>query len=344
MKYSVKDMNAKPTLLVVLILFAFSVNISQVKSQHSLDVTVQTDRTQYMKLVNIAGNVTYQGELVHNGLIGIQVENHPLNTPQSTTIVMRTLPLNPDQSFPFSIEIVSLLSVDGNGDPKPSTERGKYMWFSMTVKNKGLSTREVYLCITILDCRLIPLCVEMATVTMPGGATNIFMPRVYIPKWATVGTAYIYGNVYDSWPKFLGRPLCAEKISNFDIEQPSSTSSNQPAQEGTYEMNFRRPPDMAWGTCQVFASAWSPSAGGYTGYSSTDFEYWLPGDFDKDCDVDLYDAVGLLSRYGSKEGSPLYDEIYDIAVPPTPAHADGQIGLYDAVLMLCNYGVKPPSG
>ena len=333
-------MNVKPILLVVLILFAFAVNISQVKSQ-SLNVTVQADRTQYMELVSIAGNVTYQGELVQNGLIGIQVENHPLDTPQVTTIVIRTLPLNPNQSFPFSIEIVCLIPVDENGDPKPSANRGNYIWFNMTVKNKGLSTREVYLCITILDRRLIPLGVEMATIMMPGGATNTFMPRVYIPRWATVGTAYICGNVYDSWPKDGGRPLCPEKVSNFNIEQPSSTSPNQPAQNGTYETHFRLRPDMAWGTCRVYALAWS---GGCTGFSTANFEYWLPGDFDKDCDVDVYDAVGLLQRYGSKEGNPLYGEIYDIAMPPTPAHADGEIGLYDAVLMLTNYGVKPPSG
>jgi hypothetical protein len=324
-------MNVKPILLVVLILFAFSVNISQVESQQSLDVTVQADRTQYMELVSIAGNVTYQGELVQNGLIGIQVENHPLDTSQVTTIVIRTLPLNSNQSFPFSIEIVCLLPVDENGDPKPSANRGNYIWFNMTVKNKGLSTREVYLCITILDRRLIPLGVEMAILMMPGGATNTFMPRVYIPRWATVGTAYICANVYDSWPKDRGHPLCPEKVSNFNIEQPSSTSPNQPAQNGTYETYFRLRPDMAWGTCRVYALARS---GGYTGFSTANFEYWLPGDFDEDCDVDLYDAVGLLKIYGSKEGQPKYNSTYDIAEPY------GIINLYDAVLMLAYYGTK----
>jgi len=341
--YNVKGMNAKLALSIVLILLALLASISLVKSQQSLDVTVQTDPLKsYMELVSITGNVTYQGELVDNGLIGIQVENHPLNPSQSTTIVMRTLPLNPYQSFPFSLYIVSLLPVDDYGNPKPSTNRGTNIWVNMTVKNKGLSTREAYLCITILDRRLIPLGVETAIISMPGGATNMFMPRVYIPKWATVGTAYIYGDVYDSWPKDGGCPICPEKVSNFDIEQPSSTSSSQSTQNGTYEMNFRLRPDMAWGTCQVNASAWSPSAGGYKGRSSTNFEYWLPGDFDKDRDVDLYDAVGLLIRYGIKEGNPIYNEAYDIAMPPTPKHADGQIGLYDAVLMLTNYGVKPP--
>lgn len=268
-------MNVKPILLVVLILFAFSVNISQVKSQLSLDVTVQTDKASYLKreLVNVTGNVTYQGELVQNGLIGIQVEN-PLRT-----TILRTLPLNANQSFPFSIEIVSLLPVDDYGNFKPSTERGKYMWFHMTVKNKGLSPQSVLVSITILDSGLIPLDMDTASFTIQPGKTGVFMPRMYIPNWATLGTAYIYANVYDKWPLLMGRPLCPEKVSYFSIiesmyydEPPNATSPSQPTQSGTYEMDFRLPPDMDPGTYRVSASAWSPSAGGYTGLSSTSFD------------------------------------------------------------------------
>jgi len=268
-------MNTKLTVLIVLILFAFLVNISQVKSQFSLDVTVHTDKESYIKreLVNVTGNVTYEGELVQNGLIGIQVEN-PLRT-----IAMRTLPLNPDQSFPFSIETTSLLPVDDYGNFKPSTERGKYLWFNMTVKNKGLSPQSVRVSITILDSGLIPLDMDTASFTLQPGKAGAFMPRMYIPNWATIGTAYIYANVYDEWPALMGRPLCPEKVSYFSIiesiyydEPPNATSPSQSTQNGTYQMNFRLPPDMQPGTYKVSASAWSPSAGGYTGLSSKGFE------------------------------------------------------------------------
>jgi len=265
----------KPILLIVPIVLAFLVNISQVKSQYSLDVIVQTDKTSYIKreLVKATGNVTYQGELVQDGLIGLQVKD-PLKT-----IIMRTLPLNPDQSFPLSIEITSLLPVDDYGDFKPSTERGKYMWFNMTVKNKGLSAQSVFVSITILDSGLIPLDSDMAIFAIPPGSSGAFMPRMYIPNWATVGTAYICANVYNEWPELLGRPLCPEKLSHFSIiesiyydEPPNATSLSQPTQNGTYEMNFRLPPDMQPGIYKVAASAWSPSAGGYKGYDGATFQ------------------------------------------------------------------------
>jgi len=61
----------------------------------------------------------------------------------------------------------------------------------------------------------------------------------------------------------------------------------------------------------------------------------ISGDLDGDFDVDLYDAVYLLTRYGAKKDSPGYDPVCDI-------DGDGDIDLYDAVKLLTNYGKKDP--
>jgi len=61
----------------------------------------------------------------------------------------------------------------------------------------------------------------------------------------------------------------------------------------------------------------------------------VPGDVDGDFDVDLYDAVKLLTHYGAKEGDPSYDAICDI-------DGNGDIDLYDAVVLLTHYGQKDP--
>jgi len=334
-------MNKKLILIAVAfsLLLAFLIQVSNAKPPYSLNVTVQADKPYCPKgeLVNIMGNVTYQGGLVENGLVGIQIQT------SMRTILLRTLPLNPNQSFPFTIQIESLTPVDESGQYKPITTRKTYLWVEMIIKNNGLSTKTVYASISIADRKRVPLDMDMAILEVPPRSTVKFMPRMYIPSWAATGTAYIYGNVYSLWPKEGGIPLCSEKISNFDIEESSSLLDQyQFGLNGTYEMSFRLRPDMGWGTCYVNVSAWSPSAGGYKGFSWTKFDYWLPGDFDRDYDVDLYDAVGLLNKYGSKEGSARYNEIYDIATPPKPVHADGQINLFDAVLMLTYYGTKPP--
>ncbi len=61
----------------------------------------------------------------------------------------------------------------------------------------------------------------------------------------------------------------------------------------------------------------------------------IPGDVDGDFDVDLYDAVKLLIRYGTEEPDSFYDPNCDI-------DNDGEIFLYDAVILLTHYGQKYP--
>jgi hypothetical protein len=61
----------------------------------------------------------------------------------------------------------------------------------------------------------------------------------------------------------------------------------------------------------------------------------IPGDVQGDFDVDLYDAVALLARYGAKRGNPQYSAVCDI-------DGDGDIDLYDAVILLTHYGQKYP--
>jgi hypothetical protein len=61
----------------------------------------------------------------------------------------------------------------------------------------------------------------------------------------------------------------------------------------------------------------------------------IAGDLDCDRDVDLYDAVRLLTHYGAKKGQPAYNPNCDI-------DGDGDIDLYDAVKLLTQYGKKDP--
>lgn len=61
---------------------------------------------------------------------------------------------------------------------------------------------------------------------------------------------------------------------------------------------------------------------------------WNPADGDHDLNVDLYDAVPLLTIYCSKLGDGNYDCQCDISEPY------GRIDLYDAVLLTSNFGKK----
>lgn len=60
------------------------------------------------------------------------------------------------------------------------------------------------------------------------------------------------------------------------------------------------------------------------------------GDVDGDFDVDLYDAVRLLIRYGFEKGDPEYDD------PNCDIDGDDDVDLFDAVTLLTHYGETYP--
>jgi len=62
----------------------------------------------------------------------------------------------------------------------------------------------------------------------------------------------------------------------------------------------------------------------------------LVGDIDCDGDVDLIDAVVMLTSYGCKEGEPAWNANADVASPY------GIIDIYDFVIFVYHYGEKYP--
>lgn len=57
----------------------------------------------------------------------------------------------------------------------------------------------------------------------------------------------------------------------------------------------------------------------------------IPGDVDADCDVDIFDVVAMVGAYGSEEGDPAYNPVYDI-------DDDEDVDIFDIVIACINYG------
>lgn len=245
-----------PIFLVFLFLLAM---IPKINSLSSLAVTVVPDQPTYTQrnLVTINGNVTYNGNPVSDGLVGVQVDD-PLKT-----IVMRTLNLTQTLSQSFLIEITSVSPIDEKGHYKPNVERDKDMWFSMSVKNKlYFEDQPIYFSLTIVDSAGIPLSTERGSQPIPQNQVGGFLTRMRIPNWATVGTAFIYANAYTAWPEDGGYPLYPEKIAYFNIIEstyvipPIIIPPTEPIQNGKFEMWFTLSPDMIPGHCPITATAW----------------------------------------------------------------------------------------
>lgn len=182
--------------------------VPQVNSQGELNIFITKDKPNYVERdpVSISGNVTYLGSLVNDGLIAIEIKN------PSNPLMIRTLPLTTNTTEQFDIKILSLYPCNETAGPLYNVEIGSqtYIWIYMKVVNNGIYDRTVYMTISLADSAQIPLAFKWASVTVKAGKTAVFMPRLYILNWASIGTATIYADAYATLPESGGRPLCPD--------------------------------------------------------------------------------------------------------------------------------------
>jgi len=220
-----------------------------------VEVKVKTDKTSYSlrELVSISGNVTYSGQLVDSGLVGIRIKD-----PLEARMAIRTIPTGTAIQENWGIEIVSVEVCDSEGAPKDHIERRKFSYFKVTVKNNWLFDRVVMMTISVYDSACIPLGTGTAQTTIAGGHTASYTHMIWIERWASVGNGMVYSSVFDE----SGYPYSPEKAINVTIieseyeEPPQNPPPEQPVYNGSYEMKFRLPPEPQPGIYYVSAHAW----------------------------------------------------------------------------------------
>ena len=250
------ELKVEKSLIFFLLLLCTFTMINYTFAPSPLRVTIKTDKTSYQlrEKVNIYGNVTYNDIPVEDGLAAIQIR---------TPLGAKTSLLGPIGAQIFDIQILLVTLCDENGNPKQTLTRGGNAYFRVQIKNNGITSRKVIAIATIYDNESIPI----GTISrekgelLPGGILD-FWQNVYINPWVKNGTGIIYANVFSNWPEENGYPLCPEKAATFAIlesEYDDTTPTQvpeQPIQNGTYNIDFRLPPDPQPGTYVVSATAW----------------------------------------------------------------------------------------
>ncbi len=325
---------ARRKLVWFLIALIGSAMITNLGSANTLLVVVTTDKPCYAirNTVHVNGTVRYNGEPVDRGLVGIQIE-HAIGD-----LVVRTVPTGTNFSERWPVEVLSVTPCDQLGNPKQDFRRGHLAYFKAEVRNNDPFERDVTITINVYDSNLVPLGVIADQRTMRPDCTGSFLGSMPITEWASLGNAPVYANVYEAWPKNDGRPYCPEKMANFTIIEPGKEPPNnpipeQPVQNGSYDIQFQLPPEPLPvtypATYDVAVSCWYS---GQQDSAKTTFQVWIPGDVDRDGDVDIYDIVKIGVAYGSEEGDENWLPEADFAEPY------GKINIYDLVLACVYYG------
>jgi len=339
--------------LLLCFLLAFRINISFAQS---LNVTVATYREligsypadvkncseyTYRELVDINGTVTLDGRPAEEGLVAIQVKD-----PNNKKLIVRTVPVGSIPVTSWDVEFVSFYSCDQNGNPKEDFSRGYHAHFYTMVKNTKPTSITVLLTISVVDIDETTLGIGwQGPIELAGNGILGRSFPIIIPEWASLGTGTVYANVYTDWPENQGCSICPEESINFNIEDSSEETHQEPEiRNGTYQTCFRLQPDAPSGTYNISVSALYK---GFKDFETTTFAARAPllediylslGDINLDDKIDILDVVSVASVYGSKSGDSSWNTEICPHLPRFDLEPDGEISIYDIVVVTSKYG------
>ena len=328
-------------LLLIVLLLLMNFRFGGVFSIPQLILVMQTDKSSYTyrDMVQISGSLWLSNEPI-DGLVALEVTN-----PDNRTLVTRTATIG-TPALMGSIEIISVIPCDQNGNPKNNFIRGKESaHVNVTVKNNDvISSIHVLITVCTYDADstpILPQVMALETSIPPGGIVQ-FKPDIPLDSWISTGPATFYVNVFSDWLKNGGYPYNSEKSAMFNIVSTKTTSTSSSFKSVTresddmYNVTFRLPPDATsgapFGTYTINGSAY---AQGYRAYTSETFdkEFQVLGDINFDHRIDILDVVSLTSIYGSKSGDSMWNPVVDV-------QPSGNIDILDVTVVTSKYGQK----
>ncbi|MCZ2808939.1 MAG: hypothetical protein O2V44_06265 [Candidatus Bathyarchaeota archaeon] len=305
-----------------------------VNASPGLDITLIIDRSppQYMlaEIVEVQGNLTWDGSLVPDGLVALQIDD-----PDEGYFILRTLSTGTPPAAGGVIEILEVIPCDSQGNPQQIFTRDAYAHFSVTLRNNDEDPMYVLMCVNLFDAKMVPLhaSIQHAGLMEPGEFSLLF--PCMIPEEAALGNATIHISAFNALPTNQGAqayPYCPEKSAEFTIESPIGAAPSTSYPVGTYGLTFKLP--------------WTGKLGSYSIYASSNYEGEgisssinfiaipgspLQGDVNWDGIVDIYDAILLGLAFGSSPGEPGWNVRCDF-------NTDDIIDIYDAIILGNNFG------
>lgn len=294
-------MKTFPPLFFVLIILLNTIRISPVQANPALNITVKTDKQLYYArdTVQVYGNLTLDGILVTNGIVGIQV-----NSSTGKLLTIRTLSTgNPLPETPY-IFLEYVAPTDPNGNPKFSFRKGELAYFKISIINQDIEPHDVLMTLITYYNDNTPFgtaAVKAQPLNPRSPAT--FLASIPIPTDAILGAATVYANAYTDWPALAGTPYCSEVNATFQITSStfgaSQTTQNQltilqGSETGNFNTTFRLAKNAPPGTYKIYANS---RYQGESAFGNATFQVLILGDIDGDSDVDYWDAYLFRQAY-----------------------------------------------
>ena len=278
-------MKTSSSLFLLLIFSLIIIRIIPIQANPALGITVGTDKQKYYikETVQVYGNLTLDGELVTNGLVGLQIQNS-----KDKLILIRTLSTgNPPPETPYVL-LEYVVPCDSEGNPQSSFKRGNYQFAHFKISVANLDTaepREVLLTIITYYGDNTPFGFASIQTTISAGSNPSFIVSIPLSEDSVLGSAMVYANAYTDWPQLGGTPYCSEVNAAFQIIDDAlgaaQTSQSLPLriqqanETANYNTTFKLPRMTPYGNCTAYVTS---RYFGESTFNSTTFKVYILGD------------------------------------------------------------------
>jgi len=116
------------------------------------------------------------------------------------------------------VEILSLQTVDENGEARTEFLKGERINFLLQVQNIAFVSKMVTFTVTVYDRCKVPIGhVWLHHWMVPPKGSMIFIFGIDIPIWSYTGLGAAYANAFTNLPNLNGQPYCPETMVEFQI-------------------------------------------------------------------------------------------------------------------------------
>jgi hypothetical protein len=318
-------------LILTLSLCSLTQIISKAKGTSTLELTLTTDKETYGfgSLVQLFGNLTYDGTPVEDGLVAIQIED-----PSGYILATRTLDTGTTPLGNWQVEILGVTTLDFQGNPKNTFEIGETLYIKITLKNNLQTPKNCWITATVLDADQLPIGVQSQG-QIPAGISEPWLP-LQLSSGLTPGQATVFAGVYTKPIKDKGLAYSPEKNTTFTITSSSQSSSTKTEPKttlpGSFSFTFRIYKNyVRVGNYTIYATSQYQII--FITANSTQFQVILKGDLNNDGAVNILDCLIVAVAMGSVPGSPNWN-------PKADTNGDEKVDILDMIAVAVDYGKR----
>jgi len=236
-------------LLLLMVLSQLGIAVHTAGAESIVHVNVQTDKQVYNvgDTVKVTGNVTIDGTLKNDSLVGVEVD-----FPTGTPFVLRTVDTGNVTGGYWKVIVLDVYTSDGLFNNKTLFNRGDDVYVNIVIDNLDVVPHAGRVGIYLQASDNTPLSAFSPSFYVGGGKITTLQTTFRIGPDAPLGEVRIFASLFSDNPANTGTPYCPEETGSFYVQ---ALTPPMPPPPQHFNVTFALPvKDLPRGNYTVYAT------------------------------------------------------------------------------------------